>query len=296
MRSFVWKLCIQQCHCCCFSKQMLWRKQYFGLLRSRHTASGNMFPHTCRPARANKTYTPSQPTSGIFSQTETNFQFSNTTFALQWKNWNLWMEERQWWNTSKALLVALWHSLRRHHWKLSPAVITELCVTLVLARTKDGGDSGSASLCGKLQDLYFLFSCKVLKCLCDLCDLCDRVQLHCCIHLCTETVCASLVYRINVHNFIDVFAQGLSRRLEQGQLFPAAVLGQEAAGEVVVRVQERTSVRGFDEYHAMGPRESCRKDCFYMTLTTSLAGTWEKSIVLQNATRNHSLTNQHKPT
>lgn len=51
-----------------FSKQMLWRKQYFGLLRSRHTASGNMFPHTCRPARANKTYTPSQPTSGIFCQ------------------------------------------------------------------------------------------------------------------------------------------------------------------------------------------------------------------------------------
>lgn len=220
-------------------------------------------------------------------------KLSNTTFAVQWKNWNLWMEERQWWNTSKALLVALWHSLRRHHWKLSPAVITELCVTLVLARTKDGGDSGSAWLCGKLHDLDFLFSCKVLK---RLCDLCDRVQLHCCIHLCTETVCASLVYRINVHNFIDVFAQGLSRRLEQGQLFPAAVLGQEAAGEVVVRVQERTSVRGFDEYHAMGPRESCRKDCFYMTLTTSLAGTWEKSIVLQNATRNHSLTNQHKPT
>lgn len=51
-----------------FSKQMLWRKQYFGLLRSRHTASGNMFPHTCRPARANKTYTPSQLTSGIFCQ------------------------------------------------------------------------------------------------------------------------------------------------------------------------------------------------------------------------------------
>ena len=124
-----------------FSKQMLWRKQYFGLLRSRHTASGNLFPHTCQPARANKTYMPSQPTSRIFSQNRKNLQLSNITIALQWKKWNLWMGERQRWSTSKALLVALWHSLRRHHWKLSPAVITELRVTLVLARIKDSGDS-----------------------------------------------------------------------------------------------------------------------------------------------------------
>ena len=132
-----------------------------------------------------------------------------------------------------------------------------------------------------------------------------RVPLLYCIHLCTVTLCASHVYRTHVH-----------RCSMKGWWFPSSSFPQAWAGSVVsgcgpwARSGRWSSSWSGGEDLGSRVRPMPRNGStaklpeglllmilpFCMSLTTSLPDTWEKSIVLQDATRYHSLTYQHKPT